>query len=171
MSPEEARLKLIEALKVVRIEFDRSGDDWQWRLLRTFRKYCQEIGVETHLQVPLQDMLQDVANEILKGRDPGGDGRKTNYKDAVVLSTAAAYVTVLVERGQYENASLATAAVARKTGLDKTKINSFRKNLPKKSADIRKGYEETVADFRTWPSFETLGDLKAFSKNPPISRT
>lgn len=129
-SDGSAHASLLAALEEVRRRFEAGSDDWQYGLLRTFREYLREIGVDRRLIDPVQVMLMQNADATLlqRSRDEGQIGKKKPSKDVLPLAYAAAAVSILKDRHDF-SLSEALAAVARASGFQKTKIRTFRDNI------------------------------------------
>ncbi len=172
MSPDEARHKLVDELGTVRAKFDRGDDDWEHALVRTFREYCREIGVEYRLCTPIQRLLLDIDARILRARKERDGGHPTLPPGpAAALTVAAAAITVLHERGS--KVPEAAHTVARLTGLDRVKIANFRQNIHRgrATAEACKAYPRYVKEIRSWETLNTLRDLSRFVTNPPSGNT
>ena len=166
MTPDEARAKLITSLAEVRARFDAGADDWQHSLLRTYREYSRAIGVDQVLLHPLQAMLMDIDDNILRARAPKR-GRPTKHiGEAYALTIAAAAVTVLHRRGQCGRISDAVSEVSKLTGIPKATIRNFRDTIHAATANENavEAYKGFVQEIETWPALDTLGGLKVFLK-------
>lgn len=169
MNEEEARASLVAALREVRKAFDDGADDWQYRLLRTFREYIRAIDVEAHLLDPLERMLLENTEATFKARRQaaGKTGTPMPINRKVALSTAAAAVTVLKERGECGSVSDAEKLVARWSGISAREIKTFRDHLNRGTygAAVHEGHEKMLAEIRSWPTDgmkSSLSRLKAF---------
>ena len=164
MTPDEARAKLITSLAEVRGRFDAGADDWQHSLLRTYREYSRAISVDQALLHPLQAMLMDIDDNILRARAPKR-GRPTKHVgEASALAIAAAAVTVIHRHGQCGRIADAVSKVSKLTGIPKATIRNFRDNINAATANeyAVKAYEGYVREIETWPVLDTLRGLKIF---------
>jgi hypothetical protein len=115
----EAHNKLIASLDEVRKRREAGADDWRYSLLRTFRQYCVAIGIERALIDPVQAMLLEIAETVVSGRRrPGPGAPPLPLNEAACLTMAAASVTVLKERGDFDSISAAVQAASKASGLD-----------------------------------------------------
>jgi hypothetical protein len=155
MDANEARQELIVSLIHVRKLWDEGADDWQHALLRTFREYLRAIGVANELVHPLLRMLNDVDNEILETwrRRDGKAGTPMPIGKAMTLSFAAAAVTVLKERGDFDSIDDAVKTIARSAGLPWKVVKQFRDNLNRHAFSdfVVNAYQQSLAEVRKWP--------------------
>ena len=153
MDRDEADRLLVASLREVRQAFDNDEDDWRHRLLRTYREYFKAIGLERPLLHPLQRMLNEVDDAILKKRS-GRTRKATPLGRSLALTVAAACVTVLYERGDYKPVAKAVQVVAKTSGIDRKIIKEFRDNLNRGRAPTvaTNSYKEMLAAVRDWPT-------------------
>jgi hypothetical protein len=163
MTPEEARQQLIASLVEVGKQHAAGADGWQHSLLRTFREYSLAIGIDRKLLNPLQRMLFEVGNEILKARrrKDGKPGTLMPAGRSITLAVAAAAVTTLRERGDCSSIPEAERIVANATGIERKAVKGFRDTLNRGlvAGDVAKAYEIALADVRQWPTGDLLKSL------------
>jgi hypothetical protein len=162
MDLEESRQKLIEALRVVRAAFDDGADDWRHRLMRTFREYSLDIGVDRELLDPLQKMLIETDDAILKARrrKDGKRVKRLPLNHSLTRAFAAACVTELKRRGEYQTIPKAEHAVARIAGIERKTLKQFRDELNRGRGPMAVGYSQQLAKIEQWSTFEILSALK-----------
>ena len=169
-----AHAKLVEALTETRRRFDAGADDWEHSLLRTMREYMLDVGIEKELIDPLQRLLNETNERILKGRRKSA-GKSMNVRsvgESLSLTFAAACVTILKERAEYDDVAVAAKVVSRACGLDRKTIEEFRKNVGRSRTDrssgarvpvfqqeVVDGYWSNVRQVRGWTEDEILGAL------------
>jgi hypothetical protein len=153
MESKEAREKLVAALTEVRKQWEAGADDWQFRLLRTFREYALAIGIERRLVDPIEKMRIDVADAVFKARrrQKGKAGTPMPSGKALAHSSAAAVATVLKERGFCDTIEQAVGVAADGAKLKRKEVKTFRDNLNRYAftEDIQRGYEVILAKYRS----------------------
>jgi hypothetical protein len=160
----EAHNKLIASLDEVRKRREAGADDWRYSLLRTFRQYCVAIGIERALIDPVQAMLLEIAETVVSGRRrPGPGAPPLPLNEAACLTMAAASVTVLKERGDFDSISAAVQAASKASGLDAKRLNTFRNEISrgKVSDNVSGYYRDHLGQVRTWETKEIIAALGA----------
>jgi hypothetical protein len=162
MTPEQAREMLILSLAQVRERFDADADDWRFGLLRTFREYALAIGVDKSLLHPVQQMINETVDATFKARrrEAGERGAPMPKGKAWPLTFAAAAVTELKRRGEYQTVPMAVGDVSRLAGIEQKSLTHFRKNLSgNASFDVMADYAECLRKFGDWDTSEIKGVL------------
>ena len=101
VNPRDARVKLIEALRIVRDRQASSADNWEFSQLRTFVKYLEAIGIDPDLRLPVWTMYIAKWNETQKARrrKAGKPGTPMPFGKMAAMAFAAAAVTALKGKG------------------------------------------------------------------------
>ena len=167
MSPEEARQVLLASLIKVRRRMDDDADDWRYSLLDVFKKYCLAIGIGRPFIDPIIKMFFEAHKETTRSRRraEGKAGTPMPEGRRAALILAAGAVTVLNER--QVKVPDAVKAVARATGIDCKKIETFRDELHrlKYGSDVDTAYKNAIVKIRSWPPeimLDGLGGLGVF---------
>ena len=160
-----AHTMLIASLVEVRRRREAGADVWRYSLLRTFREYLVAIGIERDLVEPVQALLFEVA-ETADG-DRRGTKRKRPLMELACLTMAAAAVTVLKERKDFDSIGAAVQAVATASEISVKRLNNFRNDISRGnvSPDVASYYRERLDQVRTWSTPEmltALGDMRGF---------
>lgn len=160
-----AHTMLIASLAEVRRRREAGADDWRYSLMRTFHEYLLAIGIERELVEPVQALLFEVADTVFSERD--GKKRKRPLMELACLTMAAAAVTVLKERKDFDSVGAAVQAVASASGIAAKRLENFRNDISRGnvSDNVASYYRERLDQVRTWPTGEmlvALGDMRGF---------
>lgn len=144
-----ARQLLIRSLEKLRKQFDEGTDDWRYVLLKVFREYLRALGVERRLVDPLEKMLLEAGDAVMRTRGEKGVARQTS--SAVAMAYAAAAVTALKLLHDV-SVPAALSSVSKLSGIDKRKLQKFRDSLSRGPrhwpAGAHETYEAALAEMR-----------------------
>lgn len=153
---------LIKSLVEVRRQFDAREDTWREAALQTFQKYLEAIGIDPALRAPIMKFRNEQANDrfLAARRREEKTGTPMPANKSHLLTTGAAAVTVLHERGKHDIGE-AVKAVSRAAGINGNKLRNFRDNINRATAsdDVLKTYPEYLAAFREWQTEDILESL------------
>lgn len=140
-----AREKLHQSLLDVAKMCSDGNPDWRPVLLRVFSMYSDAIGFDIDVSFPIKKLEHELAETVYKASGKiARNGVALNK--SMALTTAAAILTILNDRGAYPKVNAAAAAVATAAGINPGEIEQQRHEIGrgKRPAAVKMAYDSAL---------------------------